>query len=948
MTKRTINTKIEELLVANEPFEYAHLIKFERPFAPKNGVFRENANRYVYLTDASRDITFHGNTYIANRIQTVGAYSETIEAKATNMSLTLSGDPLGLSYTVTGNLSTGSFAGSGVIEGEVVDFVRAGFIEGDKVKVTLNAGGNFSDGDSEKKFIIAGFSNDNKTLTLERTGTDSDDSDFVTLNSNALKFELDSEEINSATLSSGGANPNFLNREVFIYKVFFDPDDLTAPIGATSPSTETDNSILVFKGIISSTNIQEAPNSSRVQWNLTSHWGDFEQISGRITTDEIHRALGANGLPDPTATFRPLHATDLGFMHAETSLNTVANYQTSETRYKYKSKQKWYGKVKTKEIPYQHITDHEVDLNVYLSGKYLPVVYGVQRVPGIPIFADTSSNNASEVYVAYAISEGENHGLYNVYVEGQSLLCVDDADTSARGANVAGTQSEALQCYGRMDRGQTLGGSLYSGSTQTTNYDYDYGKYEVQDYYYGTTTSENIVGISNIDSYISTTEFSSGAVNLTPGDAEGLQHRERFSVNHPYDVTVVFHSGRHDQETDSTLSGKAYNNGFLRQGKYFDSDSEYWGPNHRLLDTSYSVLKFNIDADQTTIPEVEYVVKGKVLECYNFDMTYVHDTASISFDGVGPTGDDHTNFNEGDTVTIEATTWKVEDSGSPTYSAVSGSFRILDKYQFTNSRGVTDYRFKLDNIPDLAYDSNGVPTKVFLRLKNSNGDYWHMRTWNNDALSTATAYPHTTNRITPTSVSTNSQGQLQAVLSDTQQSILYSFFGSTGLNASTTPIFLSFSGSGFSGAYSNLPLANARATYDASTNTLTFLKTFFSANQTLSGTMYFQPASKINLSTTPGTFQNAYVVGQMLEIIETGEKREITAWNSGTVTISSPFVNTPTADNTYKITGGGSDLRASSNPALQTMDMLTNKFYGKGLDPINDIDLDSIKLAARL
>ena len=103
-------------------------------FPPKDGEFRTNANRYVYLTDASRDITFHGNTYIANRIQSIGAYSETIDAKATNMTLTLSGEPLGLSYTVTGNLSTGSFAGVGYAGDDATDFVRAGFIEGDKVK----------------------------------------------------------------------------------------------------------------------------------------------------------------------------------------------------------------------------------------------------------------------------------------------------------------------------------------------------------------------------------------------------------------------------------------------------------------------------------------------------------------------------------------------------------------------------------------------------------------------------------------------------------------------------------------------------------------------------------------------------------------------------------------------------------------------------------------------
>ena len=90
MTKRSVNTSIEELLVSNEPFEYAHLVKFERPFNPKDGEFRTGANRYVYLTDGARDISYDGNIYRAHRLQSVGNYSETTVARATNMSLTLS------------------------------------------------------------------------------------------------------------------------------------------------------------------------------------------------------------------------------------------------------------------------------------------------------------------------------------------------------------------------------------------------------------------------------------------------------------------------------------------------------------------------------------------------------------------------------------------------------------------------------------------------------------------------------------------------------------------------------------------------------------------------------------------------------------------------------------------------------------------------------------------
>ena len=68
MAERSINAAIKSKLVANEPFQYAHLVKFERPFDPKDGEFRTDTNRYAYYTDAAHDITFSGNIYRANRI----------------------------------------------------------------------------------------------------------------------------------------------------------------------------------------------------------------------------------------------------------------------------------------------------------------------------------------------------------------------------------------------------------------------------------------------------------------------------------------------------------------------------------------------------------------------------------------------------------------------------------------------------------------------------------------------------------------------------------------------------------------------------------------------------------------------------------------------------------------------------------------------------------------
>jgi len=675
MAKRSINSNIESHLINNEPFEYAHLIKFERPFHPKNGEFRTNSGRYVFLTDGARDITFDADgdssaeTYRANGILNVGSYSETTQARATGMSLTLAGETLGTSVTVTGNLnSSGTFATTGdFVDGYILDFVEKGFREGDKIKVEKANGTNFSDGTSAKIYIISSFSNDNQNITFARTGTDTDDSTFITLNSTSFTFTLINEEIRGALLDKGTeefitsavtnstsitlqnsnskiqigqlvsgqgvedetivtsingtslvvsktqarilagtkltfTNPNFINREVYIYKVFLDTDG----------SIVGNSSVLVFKGIINGTNIQESATSSKVVWNLSSHWGDFDSVNGRLTTDELHRALDTNGKPNPDLADRPEYAYDLGFLHAETSLNTIAVYQTTQTEYEMKSKRRGglaglFGQKKYTMVEKQVQVDNEVDLSVFLQGKYLPVVYGVQRVNGIPIFADTKSNNSKEVYVVYAISEGENHGIYNLYIDGSPLVCVDKADYDVRNTSASTSDSQQLQCYGRADQGGTLGGAVVTGTTNYTYYDdeedfYDYGEPAYN-------TKERAIR-SYARRYSNYNESNITETSVTDS-AEGLQHEETASINHPYSMHFTFYSGRAEQAADNNLITIAASNGFKRQSDYYGGNEAYWSPNHKLLDTAYAVMKFTIEEDQTTIPEVEYVVKGK-------------------------------------------------------------------------------------------------------------------------------------------------------------------------------------------------------------------------------------------------------------------------------------------------------------------------------------------------
>ena len=145
MTERAINSSIKTALVSNDEFIYAHLVKFERPFNPVNKEFRTDKNRYAYYTDGATDIVFDGDTYRANRLVSVGTYSETTQARATSMSIVLAAEDLGAKATTTGaitlsdsnnNASTvGTFTpASTVLNGELLDFVELGFKEGDEIQ----------------------------------------------------------------------------------------------------------------------------------------------------------------------------------------------------------------------------------------------------------------------------------------------------------------------------------------------------------------------------------------------------------------------------------------------------------------------------------------------------------------------------------------------------------------------------------------------------------------------------------------------------------------------------------------------------------------------------------------------------------------------------------------------------------------------------------------------
>ena len=391
------------------------------------------------------------------------------------------------------------------------------------------------------------------------------------------------------------------------------------------------------------------------------------------------------------------------------SLNSLATYQTSETRYRNKSKKRGglaglFGGTKNYIEEYQETVDHEVDLSVYLQGKFLPVVYGVQRVPGIPVFADTKANDPNQVYVVYAIAEGEVMGIYNMYVDNQSILCVDNQDSDLRSATNTDTDdSQILICTGRVDRGDTIGGAdATSGVTLSFEEWLDEMGEELEEEWNG--GNDHLFA-----EYQAYQNLNEGAIGTVSGvnNAGGLQHKEHVKVGHPFEMDFEFHSGQPHQKASNMLVSVANANGnankFKRQVDYYTGDEPYWSTHSRLLDTAYVATKFSIDADQTTVPEIEYVIRGKSLDAYNYDGTFFPDPVYqlSTHSDFGGEVDNADNFKEGDIVTVQTSS-----DGTLNSWQDETNFRILHKYQLQSTRNTFEYRFILDKIPNLGI--NGV------------------------------------------------------------------------------------------------------------------------------------------------------------------------------------------------------------------------------------------------
>jgi len=909
MAERNIHPDLKTSLIANEPFIPYHLVKFEKPKSSNaQGQIAGLATDYTYITDAPYNFSFDDDSvsaeggsngvqiYVANKLATIGAIQEATEARATSTSIKFSAEALGTLATITGTITSSTFIGN-------VDLVELGFREGDKVRINSAA-----NNDKYVRFDL--FSTEDGIENSKVTFTAIDSISGAT---QAITFTLVSEELNALIeAKSSTLYSNYINREVYIYKAHANP--ITgAIIGAP---------FLLFKGIIANGNIQETPDKeSFVTWGLTSHWGDFVRVQGRRTSDDSHRALDISGKSDVDALIRPEYLTDYGFMHSERSINVLGTYQAQELRYKTKKRgglAGWLGGKKV--VEYYETVDRDVDLRFNLSATYLPVVYGVQKVSSIPIFADIDKNNPKDVYVIYALCEGEIGGIFDIHIDQQSSICIDDMDEAVRGTAAAAVPENniAVACYGRADRGDVLAGGNYVTGDRRNTIIEDLGS-NVYDFFL---RDGALFGrIPNFDNI--------GPENNALG-AQGLTHESSYTFQIPIDATFIIHTGKSDQAADQVFVAKAAEKGFKIQNDYFEGDpANYWSTSHRLLDTANVACKFTISEGEETIPEYEFIVKGSYIECYNYDHSFKHNP--------DVTGENHENFKIGDVVNVitDATT--------------HASVQIIDKWVMYDKNANADVRFRwMTNYPaggDTLVSLGGGTTLQMTK----GGNTWSMITYDHEVVSDTVAnlpaviidsatYEESGGEASLTIELAGGGGALDTLLSSAPENSLY-------LSITSDPQYSFLVESYDSGTVTLAP--HSGAGYILTNKTYGTIKA------------YVSNAVEIPDASSVGVVANTITVTRVVDDIPVSSQKKVTAVVNDTIITEDPFDTSlipnldpstgtalATAD-TFSV-GPTNDERVSINPAIQLLDYITNFRYGKGLSIKDNLNLETFLESARL
>ena len=918
MSIRNLSTTVKNILKNNSQFTYAHLVKFEKP-APANDYSVNSANNasdFSYFTDAGFDIEWDDNsnnsegvsngdqTYVAGKLLSVGNTSETVVATATNTSIVLDATAIGVEAITTNTIFNSS------TKKITVNFnlIEEGFREGDIVRFTR------SDGSTQNNDIavrIETFVDNEFSFTYsEHYGTITQSQSTAIFTARNISEELVALTGKKNSTSTSIDFNTYLNREVFIYKILIDKE--TGTFADSDP-------FLIFKGLITSGSLQhDATKGSKVTWALTSHWGDFARINGRLTLDEQHRALDGAGISDPGAVVRSAYSNDFGFQHSNKALNVMGTYNRSEIEYYTEDiNGDWFGGIRNRQRTLWIPTKTELSFN--LNARYLPVIYGVNSTDTIPIFVDTDKDDPSNIFVAYAVCEGEIGGIYDIYLDGNTTICGDKADADARDPLQPGVEPEDVNiiCSGRADRGDVLPSNKNYAASSTGSII--------------STISSDISNTGTIESPGTSNDFVLDTlpegVTVSGGNrTRGLLHREIHNLSSAITGEFIVHTGKPDQKVDSVFLNMAQQQKFKIQDTYYEDPrgkTSYWTTNHRLLDTAYVAAKFKISEGETQIPALNFVVRGKGINCHNYDRSFSQD---FSY-----TNSSWSEFSIGDEVELFRSADNVEiGSGGAPYQ-IKEIFTFVDLDGFDNVRAITTYNEDVD-----------VP--FYMRRVNNNSDKIYFLPSYNEQQNSLSGTISTEASATLDRAATNSNTTSESTLnkiyftspSEAFQEALSNYsnfftFDSTPIARFETLGSYNHTNDYWSQDFGNIGQLNSSFT-KVILKDVVFLGGSASStdnaynNRTLRVRRYNSGKSYIERDFKIEDYDGQYKIAKL------------------STTFDSDFI--PTVGDTFRILEGQADLRVSINPAMQLLDYLTNTRYGRGL-LVDDINIDSFKQAAR-
>lgn len=371
------------------------------------------------------------------------------------------------------------------------------------------------------------------------------------LSVNTLSFTITGAD-NQEVLRLVQSGVSFVDRQVIIRQAIIDDNGVVLPV-----DPDTNGPLVFFEGRITGGSIKDDLSSkdSVITWSCSNQFYDFDRVNGRITEDSSHRGLEVIGgvLQPSGGAKRPEYQEDYGFYHSNQSINILAKYQTKELRYKMQSKSKFFGLSKSYKLKEYYATvTKEVDMDFNLTAKYIPVVYGVQKVPGIPVFVDTEKDNPNVVWVVYAFCEGEIEGFLDVQFGDVPMICYDVLDSANR------------TCFG----------------------------------------AKKIIGDTM-------QRLASGSANSSPS-----VHGQSYKYNDGNgDIQMWTYHGLANQTAASVLVNKAASLGFYLQNAN-GNGPEYWDSRYKLLDTAYIICRFTITENRTDIPQVSAELSGKKVAIY--------------------------------------------------------------------------------------------------------------------------------------------------------------------------------------------------------------------------------------------------------------------------------------------------------------------------------------------